>query len=241
MHASGAEPEDDLDPLAPVLYDSDVVEEEEEDVDENDGGFSDTERIVRIWLTDGRLSKVRVSPVWYRRLGKRSLGDCFNQAFRFANLYIPEVDEDEEPEAAPNRFADYDFSQFPAFDGHVLAVMQQELEQARVRWDEAIERHRARLPAKPRLAVGRSKGVTVTLNEVGRANSVEFDEKWLDDAHAGAICNHVQQAALDAYRRFVPPPAADRSELDACATEYEFLQAILYATLNKPRTISKER
>src|SRR5690606_12948774 len=55
---------DDLDPLAPVIYGDEPVEETLEE-DAADGGVSDSDGIVRVWLEDGRLSKVRVSPTWY--------------------------------------------------------------------------------------------------------------------------------------------------------------------------------
>lgn len=217
-------PQADLDPLAPVFYGA--VDAEEPPEDESDGGVSDSDGIVRIWLEDGRLSKVRVSPVWYQRLGRRTLADCFGQALRMANSRVPEVTPRQE-----QTFDDVDFSSLPRFNGQALAVMQDLFDDVEVRWDDAIERYHAREQRTVTPTEGHAKGVTVRLNPSGRAEEVVFDESWLDQAQAGTISTHVQQAAESAYARFVPVPD-DRSELDALEQEHEFLLATFKAMLN---------
>lgn len=219
--------EDDLDPLAPVIY-GDAPEEEALDEDAADGGVSDSDGIVRVWLEEGRLAKVRVSPTWYSKLGKRSLTECFSQALRMANANASfgRVHEREAP-----TFDDVDFSGLPRFSSRTFAVLQNLVADAEQRWDEAIERHRAR-PRDGRDPVeGRSKGVTVALNAAGLAETVSFDDKWLDSAQAGTICDHVLLAAENAYARFVPG-ADGREELEDLEDEHRFLMATFKAMLN---------
>lgn len=231
MNPQETESVDDLDPLAPVMYDSEAdpaPDEPEEWSDESDGGFSDVDNIVRIWVEDGRLTKVRVSPVWYTRLGRRSLADCFDQAFRFANLTVAT----DVPERVEPSFDDqFDFSTIPPLTARAFTVMQELFADVEARWDEAIARHDAREARAAEPTRGRSKGVTVVLDEAGHAHSVEFDDRWLDDAQAGTICTHAQLAAADAYRRFVPPED-DRQDLKAIEEEHQFLTATLNAMLN---------
>lgn len=231
MNPREMESVDDLDPLAPVMYDADeppAPDDADEWVDEADGGFSDADNIVRVWVEDGRLAKVRVSPVWFSRLGRRSLADCFAQAFRFANLTVAT----DVPERVEPTFDDqFDFSTIPPLTAHAFGVMQELFADVEVRWDEAIARHDAREAVAGTPTLGRSKGVSVVLNDAGLADAVEFDDKWLDDAQAGTICTHVQLAAADAYRRFVPSED-DRHELTAIEEEHQFLTATLNAMLN---------
>lgn len=223
--AMDVEPEPDLDPLAPVIYDDPVPETVLSD-DPDDGGVSDSENIVRVWLSEGRLTRVRVSPVWYSRLGRRSLSDCFAQALRMANAAIGEVPARPEPS-----FSEADLDGLPPFTPRTFAAVQALFDEVETRWEEAIERHHTRPRTAPTVVEGRSKGVTVTLNEIGLADGVRFDDKWLEDAQAGAICAHVQQAADTAYARFVPA-REDRAELEAIEEEHQFLMAALKAMLD---------
>lgn len=218
---------DDLGPLAPVIYGDEPVEETLEE-DAADGGVSDSDGIVRVWLEDGRLSKVRVSPTWYTRLGKRTLTECFSQALRMANANasVGVVEQRQAPS-----FDDVDFSGLPRFNNRTFAVMQNLVADAEQRWDEAIERYRSRPRTEPGTVEGRSKGVTVALNGAGLAQSVTFDEKWLDSAQAGTICDHVMAAAENAYAKHVPGDD-DRDELNDLEDEHRFLMATLKAMLN---------
>lgn len=219
--------DDDLDPLAPPSYAS-----PEADVDDEtgqDGGFSDPERIVRIWLTDGRLSRVRVSPVWYQRLDERPLEPCFEAAFRLANVgvaAIPEVPDDD-------AMTDVDLAGLPLLDDRTLTRLRELFAEVTARLRSADPRPRpagtARAPTQ-----GRSKGVTVWLDAAGRAHRVQFDPAWLDEAQAGNIATHVRLAAADAYRRFVPAPPS-RSEFDDVRDEHRLLMAATRAMLT-PRS-----
>lgn len=229
--------DDDVDPLAPVFY---ADEEPDEDEEPEDGGFSDDEKIVRLWVTDGRLTKVRVTPVWYVKLKGRSLGIAFSQALGRANwkdaqvVSLPAGVDPEDPSTfhlvpatREEPFADVDFSWVPRVSGGTSKLLQKLRTEslARVQAAQAAVR-----PSRPRRTEGRAKGVVVRLNELGEADAVVFDEKWLDDAQAGTICNHVMAAASDAYRRFVPVEQQP-TPVDEAMEEYKFLNAVLRAQL----------
>lgn len=218
--------EDDLDPLAPVVY-GETPDEEVSGEDAADGGVSDSDGIVRVWLEDGQLSKVRVSPTWATRLGRRTLAECFTQALRMANANAPVVVTERE---APS-FDDVDFSHLPPFDSRSFTVMQNLVAEAEERWDAAIERHRAETPPAPERVEGSSKGVTVLLSPVGMAEAVRFDAKWLQSAQSGTICDHVMLAARNAYARYVPGEER-REELDDLEDEHRLLMATFNAMLN---------
>lgn len=218
--------EDDLSPLAPVVYGEAPEADENLDEDAADGGVSDSDGIVRVWLTDGRLTKVRVSPTWYTRLGKRTLTECFSQALRMANATVGHVAERESPS-----FDDVDFSGLPRFDSRAFAVMRNLVADTEERWDAAIEEYQSRPPAQPSTVEGRSKGVTIRLNGAGLAEAVQFDDKWLGSVQSATICDHVLLAAENAYSRYVPN-TEDREELDAIEDEHKFLMATFKAMLN---------
>ncbi|GAB3818678.1 hypothetical protein GCM10028820_21430 [Tessaracoccus terricola] len=109
--------DDELDPLAPVFYDDGSPEEEP---DESDGGFSDVDRVVRVWVADGRLTKVRVSPVWYRKLRNTTMESAFGQAFWQSNLTIaPVPDEDTAPAATMHATVVADMDD-PSYHGNAV-------------------------------------------------------------------------------------------------------------------------
>lgn len=223
--------DDEFDPLAPVFYED---EDHDEEPDESDGGFSDVDRVVRVWVADGRLTKVRVSPVWYRKLRNTTMESAFGQAFWQSNLTIaPIPDESTAPAAPDEEFADVDFSKLPGLSEDSFAAMRKALADVRQRRREASERHRQQVRKPPPPTLGRSQGVTVVLNEAGHVSEARFDPKWLDQAQAGHICNHVMLAAADAYARFVPPVDEGRAELDALRGEHRYLIAAFQAMLNK--------
>lgn len=231
--------DEDLDPLAPVLYDGGDAEPEltdapsplgmdvEPEVDdaEGDGGVSDGDGIVRVWLEDGQLAKVRVSPNWHAKLNGRPLADAFRFALAMANARVAEVEPAPEPD-----LSGVDFTP-PPLTSRTFAVMQGMFDDVEARWAEATQRYLERPPASHPAVEGRSKGVTVSLDGGGRAERVSFDDKWLDQAQAGSICTHVLQAANNAYGRF-QPQADDRSELEAIEEEHAFLMATFKAMLN---------
>ncbi len=214
--------DDEADPLAPLV--SDQQGEAEEDL--SDGGVSDPYGVVRLWVEDGRLVRVRVSPIWYTKLGKRPLGENFSYALRLANATVADM-----ARGTAHDFSDEDFSGLPQFSSVAFAAFQGVLREVHERWTAAIERHGDRVPRKAPPTFGRSQGVTVYVNGDGLADTVVFDERWLDDAHAGQIATHVQLAADEASARYVPP-ASDRAELDAIEEEHAYLMAAFTAMLN---------
>lgn len=214
-----------LAPMAPALPEGEELDQPDEEV-AGDNGSGDSDGVVRVWLEDGRLTRVRVSPVWYRKLGRRTLEECFAEALALAALQIPVAD------VAGHRFVDpADFGPLPRFGPQAFAAFQTLFDDVEKRWDEALER-RENAAARPRPAtVGTYKGVTVHLDEAGWPNRVGFDKAWLEGAQAGAICTHVMRAAELAHERHVPVDGDD-SELDELQSEHEHLAGALKAMLN---------
>lgn len=204
---------------------SDAIPEDDE-AGIGDGSTSDSKGIVRIWTSDDRITKVRVSTQWHSRLGRRTLDDCFTQALLAANLRVSQV-VPEEPVSAE----DVDASLLPPFSQRAFAAFAIAFDDVEQRWDQALERHRDRQPQPRPLISGKSKGVMVFLNDAGVADTVTFDGEWLDTAQAGDICNHVVRAAENAYALFTPVEE-DRGELDEIQAEHQFMVAAFKAMLN---------
>ncbi len=219
----------DLDPLAPggdVLTDAGGGDDDQQDVETSDGGSSDSRGIVRVWVDDGRLTKVRVSSQWHAKLGRGSLADCFAQALGFAHVNVASAPAQEE-----RSYDDVDFSQLPRFDAASFAAFQKVFSEVEERWDEALARRDEDAPTPPTATTGSHKGVTVTLNAEGMADRVTFEKAWLETAQAGTICTHVMRAAEKAYAQFTPADE-NRAELDDIATEHAVLLAAFKAMLN---------
>lgn len=192
-------------PLAPTFYSDEAavatpddeplvpgVDSLDEDFpEESDGGFSDQNRIVRVWLTEGRLTKVRLSTSWHRRLGKRSLSDAFAQALLCAGV---ETEDLPQSVADPEGFTDDDVPETSFESLEVLVETMAELG----------EREAAlRAAASERAGVeARSAGVTVGLDERGLPISVAFDPDWLENAQSGEIADRVVRCAALAQDRF---------------------------------------
>lgn len=215
---------DDDDLLAPPPAPGPADDDDESLGDEGDGGFSDNERIVRTWVEDGRLTKVRVSPVWFRRLtGRTTLEDCFRQAFTSANLRVGPVSvAPASGEEFPPEVAEMEFPGLPYLNRASIAAFDILFKDQERRFAEALERQAA--PRPPARVSGRSKGVTVHLNQHGAAESVEFDQAWLDDAQVGSICTHVQAAAESAYAKY-QPAEPEPTELDDLIQERQLIRA----------------
>ncbi|MGV8846799.1 hypothetical protein [Tessaracoccus sp.] len=191
-----------------------------------DGSTSDSQGIVRVWVSDGRITKVRVSPQWHARLGRRSLADCFTQALLMAQMAVADV----EP-GRVNDHGDVDFSRLPPVSEQSLAAFQTAFDEVEQRWGQALQRQDAKEPASRVAVTGKSSGVTVSLNRAGLAESVSFDKVWLESAQAGTICTQVMRAAENAHAKFVPGED-DRGELDDIEEEHELLLAAFKAMLN---------
>lgn len=224
--------DDDLDPLAPPPYGGD--EPEEEAIDESDGGFSDREGIVRLWSEHGRLTKVRLSPVWFHKVpDAAALEARFREALMLSTLQLavpPEPgaapEEPELPREVHERLRD-----LPALSRRSLVLFDRVGRDLDARHAAALAATRETEPGAP--ARGRSKGVTVILNGDGAAERIVFDPKWLDDAQVGSICTHIMLAAERAYARHDEVERAP-SGLDELAQERDVLRTALL-TMLKPR------
>lgn len=215
---------DDPDPTAPPVLPTGVAEDGQ---DPDDGGVSDADRVVRVWVEDGRLTKVRVSPLWAERLdrSRRSLDEVISAALVLAHVGAAPRHEREHPqvELTP-QFA----RSLPAMNednlGRILRTHEERLEGFRQRGAA-----RGSSPTGPSV-VGRTKGIEVALDPRGCATSVRFDEKWLGSAQAGMISTGVLAAANDAYARWEQQDQNSDSEQDALV-EGEYLRQVMYTML----------
>lgn len=222
-------PEDD--PLAPPEYAEPELPVEDDEIDETDGGFSDPEKVVRIWVEDGRLTKVRVSPVWFHKVPDAAgLERCFRGALLLSSMRVAEEAQPPPPAELSPEVAQR-FRDLPQLSYRSLSLFDQMAREMDERHDEALASYRPPTPPEP--TSGKSKGVTVTLNAAGAAARVTFDPKWLDEAQVGSICTHVMLAAERAYARHTPEPEPE-TVLDELAAERDVLRVAL-RTMFTPR------
>lgn len=230
--------DDEYDPLAPPSASpaGGSVDGAHDDADTDDwssvddGSVTGGDGIVRIWLDDdGRLTKVRVSPVWFKKLqGSQTLDGAFAQAFLLGGARVvqpapAEPAEDSQPD-----------DDVPPPPEDAMEVIFERLEALRGEWDAARQRWQSEPPPPPPApAVGRSEGVTVKLGNTGWPASVTFDEHWLDNAQVGAICTNVQLAADRARAAFVPPLDPHAEELAQFEREHDALMNSLRRMLDR--------
>ena len=89
--------DDEAVPVAPAPALDEATPEEPEEV--GDGGISDADRLVRLWLEDTRIVKVRLSPVWFHRItGRDTLESHFRQAMMLSTLHLPALPDDPDDE-----------------------------------------------------------------------------------------------------------------------------------------------
>lgn len=224
------------DPLAAPAYSSGQTEEPEEE-DAGDGGFSDEDRLVRVWLEDGRLVKNRISPVWFTKLGpKDSLQNHFREALMMASLDRAAQERDAEQSEPAGPMED-----LAALPDEVRAIFESlpftldTIEAVGAVAEELGQQYEAAVEAEqsawaPRSFSGRSQGVTVTVDEWGNTSEVDFDEQWLDQAQVGSLVTHVQHAADRAHEKYVP--RQPNEALESLDQEQRLLSTVLTAILN---------
>lgn len=214
--------DDDYDPLAPVHVGPEPVEP----FDDGEAGYSDPDHLVRVWVTDGRLSKVRISPVWHLKVGNKTLDDCFAAALAASRVRVDSMTiTDVEAEAAG-----VDFSGLPRFGRDPFTTFRLAIDNFNRRWQEAVDRHRASPEAPPEPVRVEADGVAVALDGDGHAVAVTFDEDWLEDAEVGDISSAVLATAKKAYAAYRPAPER-RDELADLAREHEILMSGFAAML----------
>lgn len=213
--------------LAPAAGPEPLMEDTDEAApDTGEDSSSDSEGIVRVWLKEGRLDKVRVSPLWHLKLGRRRLEDCFTEALALASIRVAPSRT-----AASGTFDSVDFGPLPRLSSQSLAAFHVLFDEVEQRWDQALQRRDDDRPASRAATTATYKGATVSLDDAGWVKRVSFDKAWLDDAQAGTICSHVMRAATAAYDRYVPADQSD-AELDEVQYEHEYLQAAFKAMMN---------
>lgn len=221
------EAEDDL--LAPVLHGDGehYVEEGAED----DGGISDAEGIVRVWVEDSRVVKVRVSPTWYTKLERRrgaTLGKVLTVVLQMAHVGVAAPGTATQP---PELELTPEFKRsLPELSEASLTRMAEIHAALGERFAAAKRDRAARGPVRAAETVGRVQGVTVRLDARGNATAVDFDESWLDTAQAGQISNAVLRAAKNAYARY-RPPNDDDDLTPVMAREYEYMRQVMYTIM----------
>lgn len=217
-----------------VPVESDELAEPSREIEEtvDDGGISDVERIVRVWVDDGRLVKVRVSPNWHTKLERRknaSLAQIVTAVLQIA--HVGAAAPGSTPKAPTPVELTTEFRRsLPTMTEATLRRMDEHYAALHARFAEAKQQRAATVRPQPAATVGRSKGVTVKLNRRGHATTVEFDEHWLDSVQAGEISTHVMRAAQDAYGRYVPEPDDDELNREM-AREFDYMRKVMYAML----------
>ena len=251
--------DDDYDPLAPMVDAAPADVDERARVDEasehsgaprsagaeaivddaldeeGDGGIGGGNGIVRIWVEDdGRMSKVRVSPVWFQRLGPgQTLELAFQDAFAKARMRVAERGTVES-----TSFDDTDFGEIPPLTPENISLYVRMMNDHRNRWLALVEESAKEPPAPVPTFRGKSAGVVVTLTNAGFPSRVEFNQKWLDDAQVGSICINVSAAAAKAYEQFEQyvPETNERDEaIRTMEAEQEYMMAGFYRLFDPRR------
>ena len=216
--------DDEYDPLAPPPGGPADAPVEE---DLGTGGFAGG-GVVKLWFEQGRLKTVRVSPTWFDKLQpEQTLSQAFEEAFLLASASLVEEED-----------ARLDTSELmvnlPPLSAQAVDAYAAMMHDHSVAWQRAINEAKT-LPAQQREAVGEHLGAIVALNRAGHPARVMFDEAWLEDAQAGAICNAVYGATMKAYQEFVPTTDQKQRELDRFRLEHEVLMAGFRQLLNPRR------
>ena len=204
---------------------SERFQDDEELGAESDGGISGGNGIVRIWFDEhDKLTKVRVSPVWFKRLGPgHTLEQAFYEAFARVRLRVAE-----DVTVEPISVDEADFGEIPPLTPENISAYVEMMSEHRERWLAKVEEASHEPPAPEPTFTAKSSGVTLTLAASGLPKKVEFDEAWLDEAQVGSICSNVSAAAYKAYEQFeqyVPEPNERDEELRTMAAEQEYLLA----------------
>lgn len=182
--------------------------------------------------------KNRISPVWFTKLGpKDSLQNHFREALMMATLARAAQERDAEQSepagpmedlaALPDEVRDI-FESLPFTTETIDSVTAVAFEQLD-RIDEAVQSQKA-MQSAPAPFIGRSQGVTVTVDEWGNTSQVDFDEQWLDQAQVGSLVTHVQHAADRAHEKYVP--RQPNEALEILDQEQRLLSTVLTAILN---------
>ncbi len=223
--------DDDYDPLAPMpdRPRDDDPGPPDTPATPGDGGFGDSEGLVRIWVDDaGRLTKVRLSPVWFRRIRPgQTLEAAFRMAFLRAGLRVAPTrwqrPTGNPPTGGPRTAPDPTPGTIEAISEHVEAAAAH-----RRAWFAKLKQVRSRPSPPPPTFRGRAEGATVTLTNDGRPKQVEFDDGWLDRTQVGAVCTAVL-AAADAAHAQVEAHEPDDAPAEDLRTMAEQQTAMLHA------------
>lgn len=230
------EPDEEVDLLAPVHYTDSAAEAPEEDDAEfwsdDDGGVSDRERIIRVWVEQGRLTRVRISSGWAAKLERRTpatLADVATAVLRVAHVGVAgssSLLQDAPTVELTRKFA----RSLPDASPATLEAMTGHYRKKHKEFSQALQ-DAARNQAKATPVRARSEGVTVTLDERGHATSLTIDQTWLDRTHAGAISAAIMTAAQEAYERFEAEPSPERQAIHEVAREYDYLRKVMHTIL----------
>lgn len=210
-------PAEVIDEAAPVPSDAPYMEEPPRGEDSGDGGVSDGMGISRVWLEDGKLTRLRVSSNWRARLSDEtvSLADCINAAIMAASLDLEHESEDSFPEVPESELVPISSSR----------QADELFEDLRLRQESALQRLQEESVGDGRHTRAHANGATAVLDEAGRLMRVEFADSWLARSETTSINNSVVAAAQKAYRNYVPTTRPAKAEFDRLAYEHTVLHA----------------
>lgn len=223
-----AEPHQVIDDAAPAPTDAPVVDEVAEG-GATGGGHSDPAGIARVWMTDGRLARVRVSSNWRTKVAEQkvTLSDCINAAIVESSLYVHDL-------TTPVEHTARDVPDEELIPLASAVEADRLLDDWMRRQEAAVARlQEAPVPDEMPTTRAHSAGATAVLDAHGRLMHVELSEQWLERCDTTAINNNVVAAAASAYREYVPQEQPAREELDQLFREHDVIVASYLAWMNR--------
>ncbi len=221
-------PDEELvDDAAPAPSDAPVVDDTAQGTAAG-GGFADPSGIARVWMAEGRLTRVRISSNWRSKVAAEQvdLSDCVNAAIVAASLEVQDLTAP--VEQSGHQVADADLIPISS-----RAEATRLLDEWQQRQQEAIERlDDVDMAALPQTRA-HSAGATAVLDPYGRLMHVELSGAWLERADVTTINTHVVAAAANAYRDYVPAEQPAREELNRLLREHDVILASYLAWMNR--------
>lgn len=223
-----AEPHQVVHDAAPAPSDAPVVDHVTQGA-ATGGGHSDPAGIARVWMTDGRLTRLRVSSNWRTKVAEQkvALSDCINAAIVDASLEVHDLTA--AAERTPTEVDDADLIPISS-----RAEADRIMDDWMRRQEAALERlDQGPPPEEMPTTRAHSGGATAVLDPYGRLMHVELSEQWLERCDVTAINNNVVAAAASAYREYVPAEQPAREELDQLFREHDVIVASYLAWMNR--------
>lgn len=198
-----------------------------------DGSFTDPMRLVRVWLEDGVLSRVRVATTWKQKLeGRReSLADSLTAAVVAAQVH--DARRAQENRSALPLVPMLDPAKEISFSSHQEAL---ERQLDLIRRQQEFLATMEPVASEGLGALAHDGGVTVRLDAQGSVFRIDLSEAWLSRAETSSINHSVVAAARAARREFVPPADPVRQRAAQLQQETDIVAGSHLAWINRGGT-----